>query len=117
MQGAIYTVQRLLSKDGRTFKTEKRPHKVPLPHGYKPELDMNYECDADHTLKYQQFIGILRWYMELGCINIQLEVALISQYQMIPRGAKLEALYLIFCFLWKNPKKNQVMDPSTPKID
>ena len=52
-----------------------------------------------HTSRYEQFIGILRWSMELRRIDIQLEVALMSQYQMSPREGHLEALYLIFNFL------------------
>ena len=43
VKGAIDTVQRLLANDGRTLKTGKRPHKVPLPHGYKPEMDTTDE--------------------------------------------------------------------------
>ena len=58
------------------------PQKFPLPHGYNPELDTTDECDADHTSRYQQLIGILRWDVELGRIGIQLEVALLSQYQV-----------------------------------
>ena len=42
---------------------------------------------------------------------------LMSQYQMSPREVHLDALYLIFHFMWKNPNKRQVMDPSTPIID
>ena len=70
-----------------------------------------------HTLRYEQFIGILRWSMELRRIDIQLEVALMSQYQMSPREGNLEAIYFIFHFLWNNPKKRQVMETSTPGID
>ena len=55
--------------------------------------------------------------MEIGLIEIQVEVALVSQYQMIPREGYLAVIYLIFHFLWKNPKKRQVMDPSTPMIN
>ena len=36
LQGAIYTVQRLIAEYCRTLKNVKRPHKGPLPHGYKP---------------------------------------------------------------------------------
>ena len=60
VQGDIYTVQRIFAEDGRTFNTGKRPHKVPLPHGYNTELDMTDECNADHTWRYKQLIGILR---------------------------------------------------------
>ena len=39
------------------------------------------------------------------------------QYQMNPVEGHLEALYLIFHFLWRNPKKRQVVDPSNPMAD
>lgn len=117
VQGAVDTVQRLLAEDGRTLKSGKRSHKGPLPHGYRPETDTSDECNAEHVSRFQQLIGILRWAVELGRIDIQIEAALLSQYQMNPRQGHLEALYLIFHFLWKNPKKRQVLDPSTPLID
>ena len=117
VQGDIYTVQMLLAKYGRTLKTGGRNHKGPLPHVYKPELDTTDECNADHTSRYQQLIGILLWDVELGSIDIQLEVVLMSKYQMSPREGNLEALYFIFHFLWNNPKKRKVMDPSIPMID
>ena len=117
VKAAVETVQRLLAEDGRELKTGKRPHKGPLPYGYKPELDVTDECDAEMTSRYQQLIGILRWAVELGRIDIQTEVAVLSQYQANPRLGHLEGLYLIFHFLWKNPKKRLVMDPTEPLID
>ena len=55
VKAAVDTVKDLLSEDGR-----------------------NDECDADYTSRYQQLIGILRWAVELGRVDIQLEVALMS---------------------------------------
>ena len=78
-------VRDLLAEDGRDLKTKKRPHKGPLPPRYKPELDVTDECDAEHHSRYQQLIGILRWAIELGRIDIQIEVALMSQYQASSR--------------------------------
>ena len=112
----IDTVQRLLVEDVRTLKTGNMPHKRPLPHGYNPELDTTDECDAEYTSRYQQLIGILRWAVDLGRIRIKLEVALMSQYQINTREGHLKALYLIFHFLWNNPKKRQVIEPSTTMI-
>ena len=99
------------------MNTVKRPHKGPLPHEYKTELDATDECNADRTSRYQQLIGILRWDVDLGRIDIKFEVALMSEYQMNPRERHLEALYLMFQFIWKNTNKRQVMDPYTPMID
>ena len=89
VKGDIDTVQRLLAKDGKTLKIGNRPNIGPLPHGYKPELDTTDECDAYHTPRYQNLIEILRWAMELGRIDIQLDVALMSQYHMNPREGHL----------------------------
>ena len=108
------TVKTLLAEEGRELKSGKRPHKGPLPHGYKAELDVTDECDADMTSRFQQLIGILRWAVELGRIDIQVEVAIMSQYQASPREGHLEALYLIFHYLSKNLKKRLVMDPNEP---
>ena len=89
---AVQTVRDLLAEDGRDLKTGKRPHKGTLPFGYKPELDVTDECDAEHYSCYQQLIGILRWAVELGRIGIEIEVALMSQCQASSRYGHLEAL-------------------------
>ena len=60
VNSAVETVKALLAEDGRELKSGKRPHKGPLPHGYKPELDVTNECDESMTSHYQQLIGILR---------------------------------------------------------
>ena len=47
---------------------------------YRPEMDISEYCtDTKHQL-YQQYIGILRWMTELGCIDICTEVSLLSRY-------------------------------------
>ena len=117
MAAAVQTVRDFLAEDGRDLKADKRAHKGPLTQGYKPELDVTDKCDGEHQSCYQQMIGILRWTVELGLIDIQVEVAILSQYQAPARQGGLEALYLIFRFLWKNPKKRLVMDPKEPEVD
>ena len=81
-----------LSEDNRELKSGKRPHKGPLQHGYNPELYITDECDAEHLSRFQQLIGIFLWSVDLGRIDIQIEVAFLSQYQASPREVHLEAL-------------------------
>ena len=50
-------------------------------------------------------------------VDIEIEVALLLQYQASPQEVHLEALYLIFHFLSNNPKKKLVMDPIMPNVD
>lgn len=117
VKAAVETVKRLLQEDGRELKGGKRSHKGPLPPGYKPELDVTDECEPPMISRFQQLIGILRWAVELGRFDILTEVSMLSQYQASPRTGHLEALYLIFHFLSKNPFKRVVFDPNKPQVD
>ena len=58
----------------------------------------------------------MRWAVELDRIDIQFEVAIMSQYSADPRSGHLEALYLIFWYLSKRPLKRLVMDPTTVRM-
>jgi hypothetical protein len=119
VKNAKETVEGMLREEGRELKTNwlARRHRGPLPHTYKPELDTTELCDDEHASRYRQIIGILRWAVELGRIDILTPVALLSQYQAAPRTAHLEALYMIIFYLKKNPKKRLVFDPSIPEVD
>ncbi|KAL7545123.1 hypothetical protein ACHAWF_008481 [Thalassiosira exigua] len=110
----------MLKEEGRDFKTASRGKakmRHPTPSGYKPELDTTEECDAKHHSQFQQLIGILRWAVELGRIDIHIEVAIMSQYSANPRVGHLEEVYCIFHYLKRNQMKLLVMDPATPAID
>ena len=41
---------------------------------------------------YQNLIGVLRWLIELGRIDVLLEVSLLSQYLAAPRIGHLQQL-------------------------
>ena len=51
-----------------------------------------------------QLIGLLRWEIELGCIDIHTEVAILSQYNALPRKGHLDALHGIFAYMRKKLK-------------
>ena len=115
VKGALDTVKRLLAEDGGAFKSRHR-HDGPLPKAQIIQARIRYcapECDAELTSRHQQLIGILRWAVELGRIDIQIEVAIMSSYQMSPGTGHLKALYLIFHFLDKHPSIYLVMDRSS----
>ena len=118
VRNAVKTVDILLAGDELELKgSSNKRHAGPLPSGYKPELDTTDECDPEYTSRYQQLIGILRWAIELGRIDVLIETALMSQYQMSPRMGHLEGLYHIFHYLKKNPVKRMVMDPMYQAAD
>jgi hypothetical protein len=86
--------------------------------GYRPELeDVTDELDSELSSRYSQLIGILRWMVELGRIDIYHEVSVLSQYLALPRHRHLEAVYHIFAYLDKHEKSSIVFDPADPYFD
>jgi hypothetical protein len=51
---------------------------------YRPELDVSPELDPEDASYYQSLIGILRWIVELGCVDICLEVSMMSSHLALP---------------------------------
>ena len=79
---------------------------------YHPELDSTDFCNDDLTAVYMNMIGVLRWIVELGRIDIQLEVSLLSQYLVQPRKGHLSQACNIFRYLKNRYSKGYVvMDP------
>ena len=90
----------------------------PFPSGHKPELDVTPELNDDLGSRFLQLIGILRWTIELGRLDIFVEVSQLSQHQALPRRGHLEALYHIFAYLKKHENGARIVfDPKTPDID
>ena len=117
IQNAIQVVERLLDEDGEGYVLKTKV-KNPFPTGYKPEVDITDELDAPLTSRFLQLIGILRWGVEIGRIDIYLEVSLLSQYQANPRLGHLEAAYHIFGYLKNHLDMGRLaFDPKTPLIN
>jgi hypothetical protein len=55
---------------------------TPMSSGYRPELDFSLELDSSKVNYYQGFIGILRWIVELGRINLIVPVSLLSHFMI-----------------------------------
>ena len=84
---------------------------------YRPELDITPELDPILAAYYMSLIGILRWMVELGRIDICLEVSMMSYHMDLPREGRLEQLFHIFSYLSKYHNTEMVLDPSDPVID
>ena len=52
---------------------------------YRPELDVTPELSDADASYYQSLIGILRWIVELGRVDICLEVSMMSLHLALPR--------------------------------
>ena len=119
VQNAVKVVENLLNEDGKGMQLcSPSKAKNPLPSNYHPEIDVTTELDADLIPRYLQLVGMLRWAVELGRLDIMLEVSLLSQYQASPRVDHLDALYHIFAYLRGHPDMGRIAyDHKEPKVD
>ena len=90
---------------------------TPLGSNYRPELDLTPELDSTDSSYYQSLIGILRWMVELGRVDICLEVSMMSSHLAMPREGHLNQVLHIFAYLKKYHNTEMVYDPSDPGID
>ena len=116
IKNAIRTVEDMLDEDGDGCKL-KTTAKTALPTNYRPELESTPELNATLLSRYRQLIGILRWAVELGRVDIYVEVALLSQYLASPREGHLQAVYHIFSYLRRRPVAKMVFDPIDVSLD
>ena len=84
---------------------------APLSNDYIPELDSYPELDGDDGAYYQSLIGILRWMVELGRIDICCEVSMMSSHLALPREGHLAQVFHIFVYLKKHHNSALVFDP------
>ena len=79
---------------------------------------MSEELGPDLASHFMQLIGILRWAVELGWIDIFFEVSSLSQYQACLRLGHLEAAYHIFAYLKNHPDRGWIAyDPKAHMIN
>lgn len=105
LTGAIANINNTLNESNTSLKNFG-DGKRPFPSTYRPEIDVSKELDEKSTNLFQQYIGILRWSIELGRIDIYTEVSCLSQHLCNPREGHLLAIYKIFRYLQVNIKKN-----------
>ena len=85
---------------------------APLPADYHSELDTSKELDPVRAKYYQSQIGILRWAVELGRVDIITEVSTPASHLALPREGHLDALFQIYAYLKKRHNSRIVLDPT-----
>jgi hypothetical protein len=110
---AIEEVSRELALQGAYL-----PKRVetPLSSGYRPELDFSAELDSERTNYYQGLIGVLRWIVELGRIDLIVPVSLLSRFMVSPREGHLQQCYHIFAYLKQFNRSRLIFDDSDPSF-
>ena len=111
---AIADVQTELAKVNQALRTKVS---TPLSSDYRPELDRSDELDATRANYFQGLIGVLRWIVELGRVDIMVAVSMLSRYLANPREGHLEEAFHIFAYLKQYDRSAIVFDPTAPEFD
>jgi len=113
LKAAIDNVEKALQKSN-----SKLPSKciTPTTYNYHPGEDTTPELGPEGVKTYQELIGILRWAIEIGRIDILLEVSLLSSHLALPREGHLAQVYHIFGYLKSSPRRRLFFDPTDPII-
>lgn len=83
---------------------------TPMSSGYRPEVDTSELLNDDDANYYQSLIGILRWAVELGHIDIAIEVGMLSTFMCSPREGHLQQVLHMFAYLDKHKRSRVVFD-------
>ena len=72
--------------------------------------------NAEGLQVYQELIGIIRWEVDIGGLDILLEVSLLSSQLALSRVEHIQAVYRMFGYLKQVPKRKLYFDPRKPII-
>ena len=111
---AVNNVESYLER--RNMKLPKKAE-TPIQTSYRPELDVTPELNSTDAAYYQSLVGTLRWIVELGRVDICLELSMMSSHLALPREGHLSQIYNIFAYLKKHHNTEMVFDPSDPVIN
>ena len=114
VQDAVNNVEQYLKSKGKKL-VPKAP--APMTNGYRPEIDISEELPEDEASYYHSLIGVLRWIVELGRVDINTEVSMMSSHLALPRRGHLDEVFHIFAYLKKKHNSEMVYDPTEVGID
>ena len=121
IKAAIANVEGYLKARGE--KQLKSKTSCALPSGWKPEIDVTDLLTDDDTGYYQSQIGVLRWAVELGRIDVATEVSMLAAFSAAPRQGHLAAVFHLYAYLKAHDRSRLVLNPgylpevSAPEYD
>ena len=88
----------------------------PFTFGYEPCMDVSPLLSPDEASYFQTIIGVMRLMVDLGRIDIAVEVLQISSFLAMPRQGHLVNKLHVMSYLKIKNNSRLVLDPSYPGI-
>ena len=82
LKKALANVEEQIGKLGSMFNKSHLSN--PAASDYHPEIDTSKLLEGDEVTLYQSYIGILRWAVELQCIDIAHATATMAKFMSAP---------------------------------
>jgi hypothetical protein len=92
-------------------KTDRKKLFIPVLPDYHPEMDETNLLDDDEKRLYQSYIGILRWVVKLGCIDLVHTCATMAKFMAALREGHMAYLLCTFAYLKKYQDTKIIFDP------
>jgi hypothetical protein len=115
VQVAVQNVQEYL-KDNGDSKLNKKAS-APFEAIYRADIDEIPVLGPEMANYFQSQIGILRWCVELGRIDIITEVSMLSTFLCMSREGHLGVVYHLFAYLSLHHNARVVFDPTYHDVD
>ena len=90
---------------------------VPVNLGYHPELDQSEHLSDEDRQLYQSYIGILRWAVELGRIDLAHSAGVVARFSVAPREGHIYTVIKILAYCKKHIGSRIVFDPVPKDFD
>ena len=117
VQSANKSVEEYVGRPENSHLKIPSKAETPFMTSYRSELDVSPELTPRDSTYYQSLIGILQWIVELGRINICLEVSMMSSHLAMSRKGHLDQVLHIFAYLCKYHNTEVVYHPSDPAVE
>ena len=114
VQSAVKNVEEHLSREGRSLPNRAKSCWIS---NYRPETDTTPELQTAQAAYFQSLIGVLRWIVELGRVDITMETSAMASMMAMPRQGHLEQVFHMFAYLKTKHNSSMVFDPTEPDID
>ncbi len=114
VQSAVQNVENHLAKSG-----EKLPYKAPTPLSsvHRPEIDVSSKLGESEASYFHSLVGVLWWIVELGRVDIDVKVSMMSLHLALPRVGHLKEIYHIFAYLKAHSNTEMVFNPMPVALD
>ena len=107
-KAAVENVKIKLSKSNCRLPSR---YDKPMSTTYYTSEDESKEMNAEGLQVYEKLIGILFWAVDIGRVDILLELSLLLSQLALPRLLHIHAVYRVFGYLKQVPKRKLYFDP------